>query len=335
MFTSRIVSGLATAAVAFTLQAIPAQAGPLGDFNVLTFGDFSAQSSDVEGRLYAGGNVSLNNYSVGYTLSGGMVGGDSLVVGGNLNFGYGSVNHGDVVVAGSSTITSSFYWTMHNSGYSITDNVGTAGLPVDFTAEYARLSALSTGLSQLAATGTAEAKWSQVFLTGTGASDLEVFNITAAQLSGATNLDLSGVNSNATVIINVSGTSANWTGGIDNDFANMRDNVIFNFYEAESLSLSNIGVQGSILAVDADITTSWGVIWGQVVAGSWTGPMQVNEVYYGGYIPPTVTPTPVDDPIPPVASVPAPAATGILLLGLGAIAAMRRRKGAASLAAAA
>ncbi|MEX2454384.1 MAG: choice-of-anchor A family protein [Rhodospirillaceae bacterium] len=324
MISSRLVSGFASAALVFALQALPAQAGPLGDFNVMTFGDFSANSSDVEGRVYAGGNVSLNSYSVGYTLSGDMVGGDSLVVGGNLNFGYGSVNHGNVVVGGSSTITDSFHWTMHNAGLSITSNVGVAGLPVDFTAEYARLSAISTGLAALGATGTSEYKWGQIFLTGAGADDIEVFTISAADLAASNTLNISGVEDGKTVIVNVTGATASMSGGLDQFFERNRENVIFNFFEADTLSLANIGVQGSILAVDADINSSWGVIWGQVVANNWNGPMQVNEVYYGGTVPggsPTPTPNPVDDPI----AVNAPAAAGLMLLGLVALAGLRRR----------
>ncbi len=319
MLSRRVVSGFAALAIAAAVHVGPAAAGALGEFNVLTFGDFTAPSSDVEGRLYAGGNVSLSNYSVGATLSGGLVGGDTLVVGGDLTFVSGSVNNGNAVVGGSAAgVDSSVRWGLINSGYTLTENVGAAGLPVDFTAEQVRLQTTSAALALLSATGVSEAKWSQVFLTGSGNATREVFNISAADLAGSTNLAISGVQAGAEIIVNVSGSSASWSGGLDSFFEQNRTNVIFNFFEAETLSLGSIGVQGSILAVNADISASWGVVWGQVVAESWNGPMQANNVSYGGTVP-GFTPNPTTE-------VPAPAAAGMMIVGLFAFAGLRRRR---------
>lgn len=325
MYRSSIFSRLAVPAVAFVLftAALPgtsAEAGPLGDFNVMTFGDFISPSSDVEGRIYAGGNVTLNSYSVGAALTGDLVGGSTLVVGGNLGFNSGSINNGNAVVGGSAAgVDSSVRWGLINSGYSLTDNVGAGGLPVDFAAEQVRLQTTSAALAALGATGSSEYKWSQVFLTGSGNADREVFNVSASDLANATNLAISGVAAGADVIVNISGTAASWSGGLDNFFQANREHVIFNFFEAETLALGNIGVQGSILAVNADISAGWGVVWGQVVADSWNGSVQVNQVYYGGDLPGGgFTPNPTTD-------VPAPAGAGLLLLGLAAFARMRRR----------
>jgi hypothetical protein len=72
----------------------PVLADPIGlftDFNVLVLGNFSASNSDVQGRLGAGGNISLNNYSVGDRLTGDLVGGDTLVAGGYFSFPCGGV----------------------------------------------------------------------------------------------------------------------------------------------------------------------------------------------------------------------------------------------------
>ena len=116
------------AMIALTATAMPlrgAVAGPLGDFNVLTFGDFTAPSSDVEGRLYAGGNVSLNSYSVGDKLQGGLVGGDTLVVGGDLSFSNGRVYSGNISVGGSAAgVDAGVRWGTANAGYTLTDNLG-------------------------------------------------------------------------------------------------------------------------------------------------------------------------------------------------------------------
>jgi choice-of-anchor A domain-containing protein/MYXO-CTERM domain-containing protein len=298
-------------------SATASLAGPLGDFNALVFGNFSSGSSDVEGRLYAGGNVTLGSYSVGDKLTGAQVGGNTLVVGGDLTYTSGQVFHGNIVVGGSAAgVASNVYWGTVNNGYTITDNVGFANLPVDFVGEQARLTQASTQLGATAATGTANYQWSQLFLTGDGSSNTQVFNITAAQLSAATNIVVSGISDGTDVIVNVSGTSASWTNsGMDQFFERNRETVLFNFFEADSLHLGGIGVQGSILAAGADITSDYGVVWGQVVGASWSGHVQINDVTYEGPFPEPPTP---DTPTP------APASLGLFLLGLFAARRMRR-----------
>lgn len=306
--------------LAVVLVALPpsfAHAGTIGlgeSYNVLVFGNFSATSSDVEGRLAAGGNVSLNHYSVGDKLTGDMVGGASLVVGGNLTFPSGRVYHGDIVVGGSAAGVGS---PVLNglAPYALQQG---GPLPIDFAAEQARLGQLSTGLAALGATGTSLYQWSQLFLTGDGTSDLQIFNIAAADLAASTNLVISGVAAGTDVIINVSGTAASMSGGMDQFFTQNREHVLFNFYEAETLSLANVGVQGSILAPDADIQTNWGVIWGQVVGESWSGPMQVNNVTYSSELP-------VGGP-PGGNVVPAPASLALLGTGLVLLAWFVRRR---------
>ena len=313
------IAGIASL-LAMPLPGPGAQAGPLGDFNVLTFGDFSAPSSDVEGRLYAGGNVSLNSYSVGDKLQGGLAGGDTLVVGGDLSFTSGAVYHGNVRVGGSAAgVGSGVRWGLINNGYALTDNLGAAGLPVDFAAEQARLSTFSAGLAALGVTGTSNYKWSQLFLTGDGTAGRQVFSVSAGDLGAATNVVVQDIAEGAEVIVNVTGASASMSGGLDAFFERNRDSVLFNFVDAETLNLANIGVQGSILAVDADITTGWGVVWGQVVADSWSGPMQVNQVYFDG--------TPPSPPVEPDdVAVAEPGVLAIFVLGLSGLGFARRAR---------
>ena len=121
------------------------------------------------------------------------------------------------------------------------------------------------------------------------------------------------------MIINVHGATASMSGGMDAFFQAHNDHVLFNFVDATQLSLANIGVQGSIVAPFADITTGWGVIWGQVAAASWNGPMQVNSVYYDGYQPPLSGTAVGDIPISE------PTGAFVLAIGLFAFAALRRR----------
>ena len=53
------------------------------------------------------------------------------------------------------------------------------------------------------------------------------------------------------------------------------NHVLFNFNGINDLRISS-SVYGSILAPKAAVSTEWGVIWGQVMAKSWSGNQQVN-----------------------------------------------------------
>ena len=54
-------------------------------YNALLFGNFSAQSSDVEGRIAVGGDLSINHYNLADKLTASNAG-TSVLVGGNFSF---------------------------------------------------------------------------------------------------------------------------------------------------------------------------------------------------------------------------------------------------------
>src|SRR6202035_5655050 len=76
--------------------------GAANDFSVFIHNNFNASFSDVQGRLAVGGNANITGYSVGDALA--SNGGDTLVVGGDLNLSNGQVNHGDIAVGGAANI---------------------------------------------------------------------------------------------------------------------------------------------------------------------------------------------------------------------------------------
>lgn len=297
--------------------------GVAAGYNTFILGNFSG-SSDTQGKLAVGGNATLRNYSVGDQLPSSTTG-DTLVVGGNLNYRGGRVYYGDVAVGGNANIDQGVYWGLRNNGQTLTDNLG-ASLPIDFTAAGQYLRNLSTSLATLAATGAATSKWGGMFLTGDGSSDLQVFYVDGALLSSATWWNaLASIPSDAHILLNIMGKNVSMTGG-QQVLASLSDRVLFNFYEAETLSVYGISVEGSILAPMADIIRAEGVIQGQLIAKSMTGSLQQNLNPYAPY-------NPGGGP-PPSAATPEPGS--LLLLGSGLAALLgwnRRRRGLAAAAA--
>src|SRR5205085_4559322 len=56
------------------------------DYNVFIFQDINHSSGTVEGRMAAGGNVTLNSYTIGSKLTNSHGARDDLIAGGNLNY---------------------------------------------------------------------------------------------------------------------------------------------------------------------------------------------------------------------------------------------------------
>jgi choice-of-anchor A domain-containing protein len=272
---------IATAMI-FSLTLVPASAlagtlGTAGEFNTFILGDFGC-SSDTEGRLAVGGNAVLDTYSVADKLTTEEQARyeDMLIVGGDLTFTGGRVYYGNILVGGSGDGI--------NEPIASADGeiFASADIPIDFVAEEAYLKALSQELAALAPTGTAKTKWGGLRIVGDGESALQVFDVDGTVLPSLTWVHaLKGIPSGATVVFNISGTSSGMSGGWQ-PLAPIRTKVLFNFYEATTLSLQNIGVEGSILAPFAHVDDPQGVIYGTIIAASWEGPMQQNHFPFEG-----------------------------------------------------
>ncbi len=140
---TRFPSASLIAAAALATFALPgaALADAPTSYNLFVLGNIDVHSGDIEGRVAAKGNVSLQSYSVGGSASSGT---DNLVVGGNLTAKNGSTN-GLTVVGGSTSYTG---WS--NAGLQLP---GTP-LPVDFMAASTFLTQRAIDLSAYASTGT-------------------------------------------------------------------------------------------------------------------------------------------------------------------------------------
>lgn len=169
----------------------------------------------------------------------------------------------------------------------------------------------------MAETGTSILQWSTLTLTGNNA-DVNVFSITAAELSGASTLVLNAT-AGSRVLVNVSGVSATFSNkGLQGFSPSL---TVFNFYEATVLNMAGIGVEGSILAPLADVSFVSGQMNGQLIANSFSGAAWgVGELHNHTF----------NNQTTPPLSVPDVASTGLLVGGalIGAMALRRRRPAA-------
>jgi len=136
---------------------------------------------------------------------------------------------------------------------------------------------LSLSVSTLAATGSVTNNYGSYVLTGTYSSTMEVFSLTADQLCNSYGFTINGIQSTASLFINVAGSSISCGNfGMQGYSANK---AVFNFFEATSVSIFNIQWQGSILAPLADATNFGnGVINGQVFLNSISESGNCNQI---------------------------------------------------------
>jgi choice-of-anchor A domain-containing protein len=252
--------------------------GVAGQYNGFFFGDFVAGSSDVQGRLAAGGQIRLNHYSIGDQLPADFRG-PSLLAYGDISFPSGRVYRGDIVAGGSVAGVGSAVVNGLGAGQSIR---GGAVMPVDFAAERIRLIGESARLASIPVNTTWENKWGGLYLHGDGRSELQVFSLPGDAVLAAHTFAVDGIPAGASVLINVRGSHTGLTNMSMSSLTPHRARVLFNFPQAIELTLAGISVEGSVLAPLAAINKPQGVIWGSVVAQSWNGDMQINLSAFAG-----------------------------------------------------
>ncbi len=315
------------AALAFFASAQPAKASALTDYTLFVFGDWQALSSTTEGAAAIGGNATLGTYDVGLNAPSGS---PAFVVGGNLNYNRGRV-FGSLQVGGNLTTTGpvQVLGTTNQVGGTHTINsnflgtyAGPAATPlsgplaVDFAAEAARFTSLSSHLAQQPQTGTATLSLGNSLLLSTSGSGLQYFNLSQAIWDAALALAIHAP-ADASVIVNVDGVAADMShmgmsmiGGIN------ETRVIYNFHEATTLHTSALGVLGSILAPHAAYTSGPGLILGSTIVASYTGSNSIqHETYlYAGELPSLAA-----------VNAPEPASLALFAFALAGLAARRAR----------
>lgn len=325
-----LVSGLRSLALAgacgWAIAAAPAAASPLSttdllnQFNLVVFGDMVG-GSDVQGRSLIGGNLSGNSMTFHTRPAQTPASGHpALTVGGNITGGFKNLNGGGSAVVGGNVQNMNL-----NGGGSLTAGGSVTGTvnggpvaqnqAVSVPSFAAQLIASSAALAQLPGVAPGRSGNRGSFNGATPTDGRAVYTTDLAFFSTTNELQL-GLNGAETVIINVGGLSGvltdNFLGG---PFA-AAPNVVWNFYEATSLTFER-QVFGTVLAPHAAVTLR-SSIEGTLVADSLVQNAAVNLRPFAGSI-----------PEPEATAVPAPAALPLFLVGLAGLtlAAARRRVG--------
>ncbi len=256
--------------------------GEATGFNAFVFEDFLSNASAVEGRLAVGGSLSLQHFGVGDKLDAEPLD-DVVVVGGDVVFPSGRVYQGNLIAGGSIAQVGDPVVYGMVPGATVE---GYRALPLDFAAEREYLEELSIRIGDLPPNGSVNLQWGGYTLNGDCSSDLQVFSIDAAELQSVHTINVACIPTGATVILNIHGeTSTIQNVGIQS-LSPIRERVLFNFPQAHSITLTSVGIEGSILAPFARFLNPAGSINGQVIAREWHsnhyGYVSINHYPFAG-----------------------------------------------------
>lgn len=319
----RTLCAMATAIVAalgLSTDVSASVLGVAGEFNAFIFGNLDANSGDTEGRLAVGGNIVAESYSVGH----GGVGAaapltaplsDNLIVGNDLTANGGwQVYNGNAVYGGNLIASPTF----QHGGAS-------RGTRIDFAAAQADLIAKSQLWSTLAPNGVSELLWgSTLALTGLDPV-LNIFNVLESDWEVSSD-KIIDVPLGSTVLVNIAGKDLTYSGGLEvkghrNPQNPINGSVLYNFYEAKTITQSSMALLGSMLAPHADLTMRSGSVNGNSVVAKattyWGGEFH-NFAFTGDL------PTPSPDPEPTSTPEPSSAVIGVALCAMGTFAARKR-----------
>ena len=287
----------------------------LSSFDVVTFANDSATSSDVQGAAIIGGNLGGSGaptatfYSSGTALPSGWA---AVTVFGNATGNGVNMNSGGKIYIGGTngegTISPS--GSLEPFSYS-PPNANVVNIQ-------STMSSLSTTLAGMSGK-TISTSGNGVTFSPVYSNNMAVIDLTAAQISGSGGSAIvsyvfsavpSGVH---TVVFNVSGASVNFDIAAQGNATSADTNVIWNLYQATSVTF-NQAAYGTVLAPLASVSGNQS-IYGDLVVKTLTSMGQVDSAPFCGTL-------------PAASAAPEPDTVLLLGFGLGAVSLGIYRRGA-------
>lgn len=293
---------LSALAVLAGLSSASAQSLDFQNYNAIIFNDLKT-TSDIEGRTFVGHNFTgTNSANFGIHLKNTTSATDrTLVIGNDLASGNPlNLQRGSLYIGGSSNGRIVNY---NGGGSKIAD----AAIMDDLAEIQDYAIGQSLAMQSLVADSTVSLPGSQPgptkFFATAGADGLAVFNVNAADIFSnpkGQQFELIPDAFTTQVVINVGGTTVNWTqgnmvGAFTQDY--WQGHLLWNFYEAETINFNSFNMHGAVLAPNASITTSANID-GLVVADNLTTSAEVHlpnsnsvgQFAYEGYMAPVPEP---------------------------------------------
>lgn len=272
-------------------------ASTVDSYNLILKNDLST-SSDIEGKIFIGGNIDMAGRSldVGSRLATDPKV-DAITVVGDITANDVKALNGHNIVYGGNVGTTRL---INNGSGGTASQQSQTALRTEFNSLYDRVISESEYYRSLVANSTFDTSDNNNKRLVSGASstdELSVYNISSNDiLSGGFSF---GSLPTVPVVINVSGAGAlNIASKAQGNFTKERSSlVLWNFYEATSIRFNGDGWNGSILAPYADISGSTGSIDGGVAALSYSGSVEIHNRLFA-YTPPDTSSTSQDVPEP-------------------------------------
>ena len=153
--------------------------------------------------------------------------------------------------------------------------------PIDFAMAQAELQASCTSLSSIDSTGMTSVHAGTISLIGSEVP-LNVFEVSMSDLNSAHTLRLN-IPAGATALVNVVGAGLVEVANMGFSYGNTSPTqVLFTICAATELEIRGVGIEGSVLAPQADISFNAAVISGQLIGRSLTGFGQSNHGPFEG-----------------------------------------------------
>jgi len=235
------------------------------DYDVISFGDFTANTGDIQGRLAVQGNLNLGaGFSIGAALSDNSW--YTAVVGGNAAWLDGALDPigSQIYVGGVFTSDDQPLLGQQAAGSGNLDSAF-ANSQACYTAESNLLATLADNVDQLIVYGA-------LTLTCQNSNAKTYYvSVDGATISSINDWQTVGCSADAEWIVNVVGSGDFTFSG--NNFPS--DGVVYNVVGARTINVQT-SVAGSILAPAATLYQTGGTIYGKVVVGSVSSALQIN-----------------------------------------------------------